>query len=143
MHPAPILVDSGFLVALGIRCDPRHAAAKAWLAGNTAPLLLTEPVITETCFFLSPTAKAALLRWVGQGRQWRPIDIPVAAHTEIAALIEKYADRDPDYTDAALIWAAQAANCPRILTVDRADFEIYRLKGGKRFQLIDWEGGGD
>jgi predicted nucleic acid-binding protein len=138
MSHAPVLVDSGFLVALGIRRDPRHQAARQWLQTNGSPLLTPTPVVTESCYFLSPKAKAALLRWIADGKRLRLIDIPPAAHGAIAAIVEKYATRDPDFTDAALIWAADAVRCARILTVDQSDFEVYRLKGSKRFELIDW-----
>jgi len=130
--------DSGFLVALGIRRDPRHVAAKTWLQSNQDILLLAPPVVTETCYFLSPAAKSELLHWIASGSRLRLVDIPAAAHTDIAVIIDKYADRDPDFTDAALVWAADNHRCHRILTVDRTDFEVYRLKNGKRFSLIDW-----
>lgn len=142
MSHAPVLVDSGFLVALGIRRDPRHTAARQWLQANDSPLLVPTPVVTESCYFLSPRAKAELLRWVAEGKRLRLIEIPSLAHHEIAGIVEKYANRDPDFTDAALVWAADTARCTRILTVDRADFEVYRLKGSKRFQILDWESGG-
>jgi len=142
MSSAPTLVDSGFLVALGIRRDSRHEAAKAWLRDSGAPLLVPAPVVAESCYFFSPQAKGELLRWVAEGRGLRMLDIPATAHGEIAAIIGKYADRDPDFADAALVWAANTVRCARILTVDRADFEVYRLQGGKRFHIVDWQGDG-
>lgn len=141
MSLAPVLVDSGFLVALGIRRDPRHEAAKAWLQASRAPLLVPTPVVTESCYFLSAAAKAALLRWIAADARLRLVDIPAAAHAAIAAILEKYADRAPDFTDAALVWAADAARCAQILTVDHADFAVYRLKGGRRFDMVDWQDG--
>jgi len=66
------------------------------------------------------------------------LEVPAEAYPEIALTLEKYADLDPDFTDAALIWAAHNTGCRRILTVDRAVFEIYRLKGNKRFDLLPW-----
>lgn len=141
MSLAPVLVDSGFLVALGIRRDPRHEAAKAWLQRSRAPLLVPTPVVTESCYFLSAVAKAALLRWIAADARLRLVEIPAAAHAAIAAIVEKYADRDPDFTDAALVWAADAARCQNILTVDLGDFAVYRLKGGKHFSIVDWQGG--
>ena len=36
------------------------------------------------------------------------------------------------------VWLAGESGLRRILTVDRADFSAFRIKGGKRFELIDW-----
>lgn len=41
-------------------------------------------------------------------------------------------------TDAALVWLADDSGLRRILTVDRSDFSLFRLKGGKRFDVLDW-----
>ncbi len=132
-----VLVDTGFLVALGVRRDPRHAAAVAWLAENQVTLLIPAPVIVEACYFLSVAAKAQLLAWARRAPA-RVLEVPAEAYPEIVLALEKYADRDPDLTDAALVWAAHDSGCRRILTVDRADFEIYRLKGNKRFDVLPW-----
>jgi hypothetical protein len=50
----------------------------------------------------------------------------------------KYADRDIDFGDAALIGFAGVSGCPRILTVDERDFGICRVKGNKRFDIVGW-----
>lgn len=133
-----ILVDTGFLVALGIRRDPRHEAARTWLGNNREPLLVPAPVVVETCFFLSAAGKQHLLAWVRQ-EGVRLLDVPGSAYPEISACLGRYADRDPDFTDCALVWAAHNTGCRRVLTVDRLDFEIYRLKGKRGFELVDWE----
>ncbi len=132
-----VLVDSGFLVALGVRRDPRHQKAVDWLAGNKAQLLIPAPVIVETCFFLSVAAKTQLLSWSRRAPA-RVLDVPPEAYPEIALTLEKYADLDPDFTDAAMVWAAHDSGCRRILTVDRTDFETYRLKGNRHFDVLPW-----
>ena len=43
-----------------------------------------------------------------------------------------------DLADAALVWLAGESGLRRILTVDERDFGVYRLKGGKRFEVIPW-----
>jgi predicted nucleic acid-binding protein len=133
-----ILVDTGFLVALGIRRDPRHEAAKNWLAANREPLLVLGAVVQETCYFLSAQGKQHLLAWVGQDGV-KQLEVPAGAYPEISAHLARYASLDLDFTDCALIWAAHATGCRKILTVDRTDFEIYRLKTKKGFELLDWE----
>jgi hypothetical protein len=43
-----------------------------------------------------------------------------------------------DFADTALIWLADRTEVRRMLTTDRNDFGIYRLKGGKRFEAVKW-----
>lgn len=133
----PLLVDTGFLVALYIRGDNLHHAAVSYLRQNQAPLRTAAPVIVETCFFLDASGKTALLSWIAQGGL-AVADIPVSCYPNLAAYIQKYADQDIDFVDAALVWLASQTGQRSILTVDESDFLIYRLQGGHTFDLIRW-----
>jgi predicted nucleic acid-binding protein len=96
------------------------------------------PVVVETSFFLGPQGKADLLDAIVR------VAIAVSeltpdAYREIRMLVLKYADRDIDFADAALIWFAGTSGCRSILTVDESDFSVYRTKGNKRFEVITWQ----
>lgn len=131
------IADSGFLVALGIERDPRHRAAKTFLKSYKGEILVPGPVAAESCYFLSTTAKIRLIDWLVGGRR-RMIELTLDAYPDIGAILARYADLDPDFTDAAIVWLADKVNCRAILTVDKRDFGIYRLKGGKRFDVLEW-----
>ena len=133
----PVLVDSGFLVALGIARDPRHESAKAFLAGYGGDLLVPAPVVSESCYFLSTASKVRMLDWL-TGPKRKVLDLPVSAYPEVAAILVRYASLDPDFTDAAIVWLARETGCSSILTVDVRDFGVYRLKRNKRFELVKW-----
>lgn len=132
-----LIVDTGFLVALYIHGDSLHHAALAYLRRNRLPLQTVAPVVVETCFFLDAAGKAALLDWIARGGL-AVVDVPVSSYLDIAAYIQKYADQDIDFADAALVWLANQVGEKRILTVDEGDFRVYRLKGGRAFELISW-----
>lgn len=132
-----LLVDTGFLVALYIRRDELHPQAIHFLPDNRLPLLTVAPVVTETCYFLDVAGKRELLDWVYRGGV-EVADLPVSAYPHLAGYLRKYADRDLDFTDAALIWLADARQERRILTVDRTDFFLFRLSDGGAFHLVDW-----
>src|SRR5258706_166012 len=83
--------------------------------------------LLETCFLLSSAGKAELLDWAQRGGI-TVIETPVESYPEIAAILLRYADRDIDLADAALIWLANASGQHRVLTVDERDFSAYRLK---------------
>jgi len=134
---AKLLVDTGFFVALYIRRDGLHPQAIHFLRDNRWPLLTVVPVVSETCYFLDIAGKRELLDWVYRGGV-EVADLPVSAYPQLAGYLRKYADRDLDFTDAALIWLAESQQEKRILTVDRTDVSKFRLSDGGAFQLVDW-----
>lgn len=132
-----VIADSGFLVALGIRRDPRHAAAKSFLAGYKGEIVVPTPVVVESCLLFSTAAKISLLDWLEKGPA-KIVELPLQAYAEVGLILTRYASLDPDFTDAAILWMADKLGCVRILTVDTRDFGMYRLKGGKRFEIVRW-----
>jgi predicted nucleic acid-binding protein len=132
------LVDTGFLIALFSRRDRLHRAACDHLRAHTYPLATVAPVIVETSFFLSARGKADLLESILRGGL-AVAELPPDAYREIKTIVLKYADRDIDFADAALIWFAGVSGCRSVLTVDERDFSVYRLKGNRRFEVIEWQ----
>jgi len=132
-----VLVDTGFLVSLFRPADRLRAQARECLLANRHPLVTAAPVIVETCFLLDATGKGRLLEWVQRGAL-AVAEVPVSVYPEIGTIIRKYADRNIDFADAALVWLANHSGMRDILTVDEADFSVYRLKGGKRLALVKW-----
>jgi len=133
----PVLVDTGFLVALFKPAGALTEPAARYLEEHKHPLATVSAAVVETCFFLRPTLKAELLAWIRHGGI-SVFDVPVSAYAQLELTIRKYADRDIDFVDAALVWLANGKGTRRILTVDKTDFSVLRLKDGKRFELIDW-----
>jgi predicted nucleic acid-binding protein len=133
----PVLVDSGFLVALFDPGDSLAASAASYLKDHKHPLASTTATVVEAGFFLRPAAKAELLAWIRRGGM-SILDVPVSAYAQLEMTLRKYADQDIDLADAALIWLAGETGAHQVLTVDRKDFEIFRLKGGRRFEVIEW-----
>ena len=132
-----LIVDTSFLVALYIRRDKLHQQALNFLQKNEQALITATPVIVECCYFLDTKAKIALLNWVVCGGI-QVVDILVTAYQEIAQTIEKYADHDIDFTDAAVVWLANNYQQQQILTVDKADFSTFRLNNNQWFHLLEW-----
>lgn len=132
-----IIVDTGFLVALFYPTERLRAPAREFLRNNRHPLLTVAPVIVETCHFLDPDGKARLLEWIQRGAV-AVAEVPTSAYTNIRILIRKYADRDIDFTAAAIVWLAEQTGCRSILTVDIRDFSVFRLRKGKRIELVKW-----
>ncbi len=132
-----LLADTGFLVAIGRGSDPRHDGALRFSDQFEGQLVTASPVIVEACHFLNPQSRLDLLESVGGGRL-AVVEVPVQSYPDLAATIRKYANRDIDFADASLVWLAEQTGLRGILTVDIADFSILRIKGSRRFELINW-----
>jgi hypothetical protein len=130
-----IVVDAGPLIALFHKRDKHHRRVKRFLATEKGRLVSTLPVVTEVCHFLNARGTIALLLWVRRGGLWlQPIG--PEDFQEIATIIERYADRDIDFADATLVWLAELLNIFDVLTIDRADLQVYRSRRGKAFNLV-------
>ncbi len=132
-----VIVDTGFLVSLFRPAERLRAPAREFLQNNRHPLLTVAPVIVETCFFLDAGGKVRLLEWIQRGAV-AVAEVPTSAFADIRSLIRKYADRDIDFADAAIVWLAENTGCRAILTVDVRDFSVFRLGKGKHFELVKW-----
>lgn len=97
--------------------------------------MTTLPVVTEVCHFLNAQGKRAFLTWVRRGALTIQT-VGADDFEQIGAIMERYEDRDIDFADASLIWLADRLNSAAVLTVDRRDFEVYRLSNGTAFQIV-------
>ncbi len=98
-------------------------------------LVTTWPVATEAWHLLAPSARLAFVRWlVGGGAA--VFDLDDRAGKAMLVLLEKYHDRPMDIADASLVVLAERIGVDEILTVDRADFDVYRLAKGRRFVQV-------
>ena len=55
---------------------------------------------------------------------------------DLHALMSRYRDRRIDFADATLVYLARRETLTTILTVDRADFETYRIEGRRKFRVL-------
>ena len=55
---------------------------------------------------------------------------------ELNTLMSRYWDRPMDFADATLVYLARRESLSTILTVDRADFETYRIEGKRKFRVL-------
>ena len=141
--PPPLiaLADSGPLAALFNRRDNHHPAALDFFQsyGANLKLLTTWEVASEVMYFLdfSAHAQSDFLEWLYAGHQKGLLTIAALDTLELPALatmIRKYADRPMDLADASLVWLAEKTGVTDIITIDRADFAVYRTSKRKSFK---------
>ncbi len=138
-----VLCDSGPLAALFNRADSYHAKALAYFKrhGAHVRLLTTWEVVSEVMYFLdfSANAQADLLLWLHEGAtrdRVRIASLEIEDLVGLSALMRKYADRPMDLADASLVWLANRVGVTDIVTVDRADFAVYRTNKRKAFRNV-------
>ena len=67
------------------------------------------------------------------------IRLAVIEHSELPeteALTLRYWDRPMDFAGATLVYLARREGLSTVFTVDRADFNTYRIEGRKRFRVL-------
>jgi predicted nucleic acid-binding protein len=127
------IADTGFLVAFANRSDIHHDWAVQVAERLTEPLLTCEAVLAEAAFHLLDAALVlALLR---EGLVTLAFDcrdhLP-----QLAALADRYADRHPDLADLCLIRMSELHPRHSVVTVDRADFRVYRRNKRETIPLV-------
>lgn len=133
-----ILVDTGPLVALFDPQDKQHNRCRRILKDIRDIILTTTPVLTETFHILGPASVGSdrLREFIEQGglSVWF---LDRASLTRSFELMEVYADHPMDLADASLITAAEALGTGKVFTIDRNDFETYRVRRGHRHYPVE------
>jgi uncharacterized protein len=130
------LLDTGPLVAAFRRPedkDPFTPWAANLVRSLPYPLFTCDAVLTEAAHFLRSPAK--LLEAVGRGLLVSRFDTQTAA-PRLAELVRKYADRSMDFADACLVYMSEQTRDCKVVTIDRADFTVYRRHGREAIPLL-------
>lgn len=131
------LADTGALLALLDEADPWHDACVDAFKGLRLPLLTSAAVLTELFHLLE--RREHRKAW-GLVRPSVTVGMIGDADMEsLDALMDAYADRPMDFADATLVHLATRERLSTIFTVDRADFETYRIRGRTRFRILPVE----
>lgn len=136
MHVAG-LVDTGALLALLDADDGWHAACVAAFRTMRLPLATTAAVLAELFHLLGDHPRALERAW-GFLRCGAVTMLPIVDDDlpRIAALMRQYADRPMDFADATLVRLAERESLNTVFSIDRADFETYRIDGRCRFRIL-------
>jgi uncharacterized protein len=133
-----ILVDTGPLVALFDPQDGQHSRCARTLKRVREPLITTIPVLTEAFHMLGPASIGSdRLRDFMEGGGMSVWFFEPTTLTRAFELMESYADHPMDLADASLVVAAEVLGTRRVFTIDRKDFETYKVRRGHRHQAME------
>jgi uncharacterized protein len=132
----PVLLDTGFIVALLDRSESFHKACARTIREVEVPLITCEAVITESCYLLRNLSGApeAVIENIAAGIFQAPFQISRET-AGVKQALRRYRDRKIDLADACLICLADQFGTADILTLDR-DFKIYRWGKNKPFRML-------
>src|ERR1041385_414541 len=117
------IADTGLIVAFGSRTDRHHDWAVELARSITEPLLTCEAVLAEAAFHLASSSYVLNLL------EDEMVRIAFDCNRHLARLKElalRYEDRNADLADLYLIRMSEIYPKHSIITVDEADFRIYR-----------------
>jgi uncharacterized protein len=117
------IADTGFIVAFGNRADSHHAWALDIARSITEPLLICEPVLAEAAFHLS---SADYVLSLVQDEMLRIAFDCNRNLEQLQDLARRYEDRKPDLADLCIVRMSELYPRYVVITVDAADFRIYR-----------------
>jgi predicted nucleic acid-binding protein len=131
-----VLVDAGPFVALIDRRDNHHERCVEALRAMTDPLVTVWPALVEAMYLLDG--------WQEQAALWAMVEAgPITlAHLgdedvpHLRKLMARYRDLPMDLADAALVHVAERDGYRRVFSLDRTDFEVYRVAGRERFTIL-------
>ena len=132
----PVLLDTGFLVALLDRSENFHRTCAQTVREVEAPLVTCEAVITESCYLLRNLSGAseAVIENIAAGIFQVPFQLSRDT-AGVKQVLRKYKDWKIDLADACLIRLADQLGTADILTLDQ-DFAIYRWGKNKPFRVL-------
>lgn len=132
----PVLLDTGFIVALFNKSDRYHFRCASILAELESPLMTCEAVIVESCFLLRGVSDGPeyVLANVAKGIFEIPFRLSEVGPA-ILNLLRKYGDLPSSLADCCLVHMANQLDTGDILTVDR-HFRTYRWRRNRVFNLL-------
>ena len=127
------IADTGFIVAFVHSDDQFHRWSLEVAARLDAPLLTCEAVLAEAAFHLRSSQAVLQLLEAGMLR----VAFNVAEQLDaLRQLAERFADRSPDLADLCLIRMSELHPRHVVVTVDEADFRVYRRNKRETIPLL-------
>jgi predicted nucleic acid-binding protein len=119
------ICDTGPLLGYLNRNDPHHEWAVALMKQVRAPMLVSEPVLTEIVYFLREDGLPVdpLFQLLERDALRLAFDLSTHWH-RVRTLMSRY--RQMDLADASIVVMTELHVRSQVITIDRTDFSVYR-----------------
>ncbi len=127
------ILDAGPLIAALNRQDEHHRWACETLERLGPPFYSCPEAVAEAAAMTGQPA--AIVEMIQSGEIVLAFDLSEQT-ASVLSLLKKYGDRDMDLADACIVRMTELMRDCRVLTLDRADFAVYRRNGRDLIPLI-------
>ncbi len=133
------ILDTSFLFALTDRDDRNHQRVVRIAQSLNEPLVLPVVVLPEICYLIASRLGHQAMRQFVSSISLNTVQIESLTRQDLVRvheILERYADNQLDFTDAAIVAIAERLNITRVYTLDRRDFSIVRPSHCDYFELF-------
>jgi predicted nucleic acid-binding protein len=127
------IADTGFIVAFARQNDEHHTWALDLSKEITEPLITCEAVLAEASFHLE--SSSYVLSLLDDNLLRLAFDCSKNL-IQLGELARRYSDRKPDFADLCLVRMSELYPRHPVITIDEADFRVYRRNKREAIQLI-------
>ena len=134
-----LILDTGVVVASLNRNERTHAVCRALIAAADEPVSIPVPILCEVDRLihrqLGPGAMPTLFRDVERGAYLLE-DLVLADLPRVTQLMERYADLDVGFVDAAVLAIVERLEEPKLATLDRKHFSVMQPRHVDALELL-------
>lgn len=134
-----LILDTGVVYAALDRSDPEHVPCRRLIEGASEQLIVPSPALVEIDYLVTKAggvgAMLAFLRDVRAGA-FLVEDLLPEDYGRIYEILDRYADQDIGFVDAAVLAVVERLDEPKLATLDRRHFSILRPRHRKSLQLL-------
>jgi hypothetical protein len=134
-----LILDTGPLYASLDRADRDHARCRRLIEECGEALVLPAPVLPEVDYLVSermgPAPMIALLRDIERGA-YGVEDLTAEDYIRVREVMDRYADADIGFVDAAVLAVTERLGEPKLATLDHRHFSVVRPRHVDALELL-------
>lgn len=134
-----LILDTGPLYASLDRSDHDHRACRRLIEDAREALVVPAPVLPELDYLVNdrmgPAPMLMFLRDVERGA-YRVEDLTAEDYPRARALMDRYADQDLGFVDAAVLAVVERLGEPKLATLDHRHFRVVRPRHVEALALL-------
>jgi len=134
-----LILDTGVLYAALDRDDRAHERCRHLIDSTTEQLVLPSPILPEVDYWVAKHLGAgAMIALLGDIRlgAFRVEDVTDADYARMAQILDKYADQDVGFVDAAVLAITERLVEPKLATLDHRHFAVLRPRHVDALDLV-------
>lgn len=134
-----LIFDTGPLYAALDRGDRDHARCRRLIEEAGESLVVPSPVLPELDYLVAermgPGPMLAFLRDVERGA-FEIEDLAVSDYARVRDVMDRYADQDVGFVDAAVLAVVERLDESKLATLDRRHFSVLRPRHADALELL-------